>query len=128
MKNVLMVIPFNNIYPPASGGMQRCFNLLNQLCKHYNVTALMHQDRNSFMKSSAEFPAIGKCKIYSTEENKKDFDLFSLLPAKYANSIRFRLWNRSLSEPADDNYLLLYPQMKEILKNASFDYVILEDM
>jgi glycosyltransferase involved in cell wall biosynthesis len=128
MKNVLMVIPFNNIYPPASGGMQRCFNLLNQLCKHYHVTALMSQDRESFFKSQSEFPAIKKCNIYSTKENKRIFDLFSFLPDKFANAIRFRLWNRSLSESADHHYILLYPQMKGILKNSSFDYVILEDM
>src|SRR5579863_4577441 len=128
MKNVLMVIPFNNIYPPVNGGMQRCFNLLNQLCKRYNVTALMIQDRESFLKSSSEYPAINTCKIYSTKENKRIFDMFSLLPRKYADSIRFRLRNRSLSEPADDSYLLLYPQMREILKSSSIDYVILEDM
>src|SRR5579863_2461707 len=128
MRSVLVVIPFDNIFPPMNGGMLRCFNLLNQLCKYFQVTALMNQDRDSFMQSAVEFPAIKNCRIFSTKENTNERDLFSFLPVKYAKSVRFRYWNRSLFETADDNYLLLYPQLRKILKKDPFDYVILEDM
>src|SRR6266700_3420862 len=80
------------------------------------------------MQAAVEYPAIKNCKIFSTRENIDNQDLFSFLPVKYRKTIRFRYWNRSIFDPADDNYLLLYPQLKEILKKYPFDYVILEDM
>jgi glycosyltransferase involved in cell wall biosynthesis len=128
MKKVLMVIPFDNIYPPMNGGMLRCFNLLNQLCRHFEVTALMHQDKDSFMQSSAAFPGIKKCNLLSTKNNIKTRDLFSLLPGKYANALRYRYQVGSLFGAADGNFLLLYPQMKIFLQQNRVDFVILEDM
>src|SRR5258705_11349925 len=106
MKSILVVIPFDNIYPPMNGGSLRCFNLLNQLCKYFNVTALMHQDRDSFLQSVIEFPALRDCNLLSTKENKRNLDPFFFIPAKYRDAVKFRIWNRSLSEPADTNYLL----------------------
>ncbi len=123
-----MVIPFDPIYPPMNGGTQRCFNLLNQLCIHFDTTALMKQDRLSFMKAADEFPAIKNCRILTTRENKNTHSLFSLIPAKFRDAVKFRVWNRSLTEPAESSYLLLYPQLKEFLKSNPVDYIILEDM
>ena len=123
-----MVIPFDNIYPPMNGGMLRCFNLLNQLCKHFEVTALMHQDKESFMESATAFPDIKKCQLLSTKNNRKERDVFSLLPARFGQSFRYRFQNRSLFGTADGNFLLLYPQMKFFLQRNCVDVVILEDM
>ncbi len=123
-----MVIPFDPIYPPMNGGTQRCFNLLNQLCKHFETTALMTQDRQSFMKAADEFPAIKNCRILSTRENKNTWSLFLLIPAKFRDAVKFRIWNRSLTEPAESSYLSLYPQLKEFLRSNPVDYIILEDM
>lgn len=128
MKRVLMVIPFESIYPPMNGGMLRCFNLLHQLCRNFKVTVLLHQDKASFMKAAAEFPAITSCEVLSTKDNPRDRSLFALLPEKLGTALKFRWRNRSITEPADGNYLLLYPQMKAFLKGNAVDYVILEDM
>lgn len=123
-----MVIPFNTVYPPMNGGMQRCFNLLNQLCRHFEVTAIMHQDRDSFMQAAAAFPAIKNCRVISTKDNKKDYEILSLLPGKYGNAVKYRYWNRSLQGPAGSHFLALYPPMKAFLKTSRVDAVILEDM
>lgn len=128
MKRVLFIIPFESVYPPMNGGMLRCFNLLNQLCRYFDVTALMHQDVNSFMEASIAFPSITNCNVLSTKNNKKKLTLFSILPDKFNKAIRYRLWNRSVKGPADSNFLLLYPQMKTYLKSNKVDFVILEDM
>ena len=128
MKNVLIVIPFRNVYPPMNGGMLRCFNLLNQLCRYFNVTAIMHQDRESFMQSSVDFPDIKNCKVISTKDSRPVKDIFNVLPVKYANAIRYRYWNRSVVGPAGSNFLALYPLLTDFLKNNKTDYVILEDM
>jgi polysaccharide biosynthesis protein PslH len=125
---VLMVIPFDNIYPPMNGGMLRCFNLLNQLAKNFEVTALIKQDKKSFLKSAEHFPAIKNCSLLSTADNKKDVGLFSFLPKRYRDMVQFRIWNRSLRESAGSDYLLLYPQLKEFLKENSTDIVIIEDV
>ena len=111
-----------------NGGMLRCFHILEQLCKHFQVTALMMQDKESFLKATEEYPAIKNCKLLSTEDNQEVKDIFSLLPVKYRNAGRFRFWNRSLSEPAENNYLVLYPQLKDFLKTKRVDFIILEDM
>jgi polysaccharide biosynthesis protein PslH len=111
-----------------NGGMLRCFNLLNQLCKHFQVTALMNQDKESFLKSVEEFPAIKNGNLISTKDKKKTRDLYSILPAKYRDSVRYRIWNRSLKGKAESNYLILYPQLNDFLKSHKVDCVILEDM
>lgn len=123
-----MVIPFDHIYPPMNGGMLRCFNLLNQLCKHFNVTALMHQDKESFLQSASEFPAIKNCNLLSTKDNEPAKGLISLIPSKFREPMQFRIWNRSMAEPTDSNYMLLYPKMKEFLQSNEVNCVILEDM
>jgi len=128
MKSVLMVIPFRNVYPPMNGGMLRCFNLLYQLCRHFNVTAIMHQDRESFMKAVADFPDLQQCRIISTKDSRPAKDIFSMLPVKYANAFRYRYWNRSFLGPAGSNFLALYPLMKDFLQKNKTDVVILEDM
>ena len=99
-----------------NGGMLRCFNLLNQLAKNFEVTALMKQSADSFLKSAEYFPAIKNCRLLSTADNKKVAGLFSFLPRRYRNMIQFRIWNRSLRESTGSDYLLLYPQLKKFLR------------
>ena len=107
MKKVLVIVPFNSIYPPMNGGMLRCTNLLNQLSKHAELTAIIHQDKNSFSRAVEEYPAIRNCNVISTEDKKPSSDIFSLLPSKFSQALRFRYWNRSLKGPAESNFLIM---------------------
>jgi glycosyltransferase involved in cell wall biosynthesis len=128
MKSVLIIIPFESIYPPVNGGMLRGINLLHQYARYFEVTVILHQDRQSLLPALDEFPALKNCTILSTKEQKKVFDLFSLLPEKIAKALRYRYWNRSLKGTADDNFLQTYPILQRILGRKKFDYVVLEDL
>ena len=122
-----MICPYDNIYPPMNGGMQRCFNVLHQLARHFELSTIIHQEKNEFLKSVNEFPAIAAAKIYST----KDFnykDVFSILPSKFEKALRYRWLKKQIFGSADGNFLLYYPILKELLKTQKFDVVILESI
>jgi glycosyltransferase involved in cell wall biosynthesis len=110
-----------------NGGMQRCFNELNQLAKNFEVTAIIHQDRNDFLKSINEFPAIASATIFSTKDyNVKD--IFSLFPSKFEKALRYRWYKKQIFGRADGNFLLYYSILKHLLKTQKFDAVILENL
>jgi polysaccharide biosynthesis protein PslH len=127
MKRVLFVIPFKRIYPPMNGGTVRCINLLNQLCKYFEVTAIMHQDKASMAEAFEEFPHLKKCNIISTGSQQVN-DLFSIFPLKLRKALRYRYWNRSLKGPGNDDFLAIYPLINKLVKSKQFDFVIMEDM
>ncbi|MDQ2719744.1 MAG: glycosyltransferase family 4 protein [Bacteroidota bacterium] len=127
MEKVLAIVPYYSIYPPMNGGMQRCFNILHQLAKHFELTAIIHQDKNEFLQSLNEFPAITSAKIFSTRDfNSKD--VFSILPSKFEKALRYRWYKKQIFGSADGNVILYYPILKNLLKTQKFDVVILENL
>ena len=128
LKSVLSIVPWGQVYPPMNGGMLRAMNLLNQVAQHSQLTVLLHQDPESFLKAVEVFPALQNSTVISTMGQREPRDLISFLPKKYQDGLRFRYWNRSLKGPAETNYLLLYRPLISLLKKQSFDFVLLEDM
>lgn len=128
MKSVLVIVPFENIYPPVNGGMLRCINLLDQLAKNYKLTVLIRQSREAFMKAGREFPSLVDCTIFTTHDWNYKRDAFSILPQKVAGAVRYRYWNRSLAGPTETNFLQMYPILINILSKQKFDFIILEDL
>lgn len=127
MKSILIIVPFDNIYPPMNGGMQRCFHVMHQLAKHFKLTAIIHQDKEGFLKCTDEYPALASAIIYSTK-NIISKDIFSALPSKYANAFRSRWYQRKLNRPADGSLIKYYPILTELLKEQKFDAIILENI
>lgn len=111
-----------------NGGMLRCINLLNQVSTYFDVTAIIHQDKGSFLRATEEYPALKNVTVFSTADQHPPIDVFTLLPAKARTALRYRYWNRSFKGPADGNFLSIYPVLTRVLKKEKFDYVILEDM
>jgi glycosyltransferase involved in cell wall biosynthesis len=128
MRSVLIIAPYENIYPPMNGGMQRCFHIMNQLATHFDLTAIIHQDKDSFLKAASLYPAISSIKIYSTGEEKVPGDVFNLLPGNLENSFRYRWIKKDFTKPADGSFLKYYPVLKRLLKNYKYDTVILENL
>lgn len=110
-----------------NGGMQRCFHILHQLAKHFNLTAIIHQDKKSFQECVEEFPALAKAKIYSTKEVSIK-DALALFPSKLENAFRSRWYQRELNRPADGSLIKYYPVLTQLLKEKKFDAIILENM
>jgi len=111
-----------------NGGMQRCFHILHQLSRHCKVTAIINQDETTFKKAIQFFPELGTVEIYSTKNEPKIADVFSLLPFKIKNALRYRWYKRSFSATTDSNLLLYYPVLKRLLKKERFDLVIIENL
>ena len=128
MKSILIIIPYQAIYPPMNGGMQRCFHILHQLAVHFEVTTIIFQDKESFSTAIKEFPAISKVKIYSVRDEPDTKDVFSLLPKKFEQALRYRWIKKSWKETADGNFLQYYALLKKLLTNNVYDAVILENL
>jgi glycosyltransferase involved in cell wall biosynthesis len=126
LKSILIIVPFDRIYPPMNGGMQRCFHIMHQLARHFELTAIIHQDNKSFLQCVEEFPALAKAKIYSTTEVSIK-DGFSLFPGKWENAFRSRWYQRELNRPADASLIKYYHILINLLKEKQFDAIILEN-
>ncbi len=111
-----------------NGGMQRCFNILHQLSKHANVHAIIHQDVDDFNQVLVHFPALSKVRFYSTKNRPAPTDLFSFLPKKLANALRYRWVRRSVVGSTDSNFLLYHKLLQEVLLKEKFDCIILENL
>lgn len=128
MKSILMIVPYDNIYPPKNGGMQRCFHVIHQLAKYFDLTLIIFQDKNSFLVSKAEYPAISKIKIYSTKDELPPKDIFNLLPVRLENALRFRWLKKQLYASADSMLLQYYQLLKRLLNQYKYDGIILENL
>lgn len=111
-----------------NGGMQRCFHILNQLANNFEVTTIIHQDKESFCKAVDNYPAINTLKIYSTKDEPATNDFFNLLPKKLQKGLRYRWLKKQAKNSADGSFLLYYPTLKRLLKHESFDIIILESL
>ncbi|RYD77608.1 MAG: glycosyltransferase [Sphingobacteriales bacterium] len=128
MKQILFICPYDSIYPPVNGGMQRCLNILHQLAKHFKVTAIIHQDKTEFKKSIDLFPALASVNIYSTKDEEEPRDLFSVFPARIKRAIRYRLYKRVVKGETDSSFLLYYSLLNRLLKQQVFDSIMLENL
>ncbi|CAN5338200.1 hypothetical protein BH11BAC5_BH11BAC5_30140 [soil metagenome] len=127
MKYILIIVPFDNIYPPMNGGMQRFFHIMHQLAKHFKLTAIIHQDKESFLKCVEDYPAIAAANIYSTKDIVVK-SIFSLAPLKWEKALLSRWYQRELNRPADGSLIKYYPILTRLLKDQQFDAIILENM
>jgi glycosyltransferase involved in cell wall biosynthesis len=111
-----------------NGGMQRCFHVIHQLAKYFELTAIIHQDKESFLKAVKEYPAIANIKVYSTTDSPLIKDIFSLLPIKLGNGLRYRWIKKEFKNSADGSFLRYYLLLRELLKQHTYDAIILENL
>lgn len=128
MKSILIIVPYQDIYPPMNGGMQRCFHIIHQLAKYFDLAVIIHQDKENFQKASEEYPAFKNITIYSTKDEPGSIDIFTWLPKKFANSLRYRWIKKQLRNSADGSFLKYYPLLVRLLKQKTYDAIILENL
>ena len=110
-----------------NGGMQRCFNIMNQLAMHFDLSAIIHQEKSDFLKAVDHYPAIKSAKIYSTKNNvSKKFSSF--IPSRAEKALKSRWYQRKWQSPADGSLIKYYPILIHLLKTEKFDGVILENL
>ena len=127
-KKVLIIMPYENMYPPKNGGLQRCFNLFNQLTKHFEVTCVTHDSKENLLSGSENYPSTLNAAIYTSHNQKAAKDIFSLLPGRLGNAVKYRWLTKDFKHSADGSFLKLYPVLKNVLKKDTFDYIILENL
>lgn len=128
MKSVLILVPFDNIYPPMNGGAQRFFNIIHQLAIHFDLTLITLQAKESFLRAAKEYPAIKDIKIYSTKDELPVKDIFNFLPSKFENALRYRWIRKQIRDSADSLFLQYYPTLRKLLKANKYEVVILEGL
>ncbi len=127
MKSVLVICPFEQIYPPLVGGAQRFFHIIHQLARFFRVTVVINQDKASFIKSADKFPAMKNVTVHSTQGYHYR-DAFTLFPRKVELALRYRWLKKNLFATADGNYLKYYPVVKKVLAKEKFDIILLENI
>jgi len=114
---VLIIAPYDSIYPPLNGGMQRCYNLINQISLYYTTSLLTYQPKE-------QLSFYNEISIYQVKKNKINKSIFN----KLKNAFIYRFIKRTFLGPADINVINYYKKLKEILKKEHFDYIILENL
>lgn len=128
MKKILMIIPFDNIYPPKNGGMQRCFHIFHQLSKSFDLTVVTHNKKDNFRSAAKYYPSIANAHIYSTNGAKETFSFLPSFAKRIVDAIRYRWIVKNVQTSADGSFLKFYPILKQQLLKNEFDYIILENL
>jgi polysaccharide biosynthesis protein PslH len=126
--SVLIIVPYENIYPPMNGGMQRCFNIIHQLAKRTRLTLIIHQPKLEFMECLDEYPSLANAVVYSTKDADPAINIFNLAPARLRPALQYRWYKKTFKGPADGLFLSYYPLLLPLLKKQRYDVVVLENL
>jgi glycosyltransferase involved in cell wall biosynthesis len=123
---VLVILPYSSIYPPANGGMLRCFHVLHQLVKRFETTAIMFQERESFLKCIQDYPSFERCNVVSVL-NPVFSGVWKKCPSFLRAALQYRIWKRTVKGPADGHFLQYYNALRSVLVEQSPDVIVLEN-
>ncbi len=123
---VLVILPYSSIYPPANGGMLRCFHVLHQLVKRFETTAIMFQEKESFLKCIQDYPSFERCNVVSVSSPFFS-DIWKKCPSFLRAALQYRLWKRTVKGPADGHFLQYYNALRLVLFEQSPDVIVLEN-
>ena len=129
-QNILVVLPYTKIFPPENGGQLRCFYIINELSKKFNVHVVLHQNIHQINSSESDLKFEQNIRFYSTYKanNINWFNSLFLL-GKLFNAVKFRIYVRNIfSGPVDSNLLEYYTIINEVIKTIHFEYIILEHL
>ena len=124
---VLIIIPYQNIYPPLNGGMKRCFHVLNQLSLYHQVTALTFQEPSKFESAAVIYPGIRTVKFFSPTRNKVLWGS-NMFISRLINAVRFRWYIRRIKGPTDSNFIMYYGILRSLLDKEKYDCIVLENL
>lgn len=125
---VLLIIPFESIYPPTSGGKQRCFHILHQLSIHFDLTVISGIDQIQIENARRDYVSLRNVNFNFIDEELKIPLLWKLFPRKLSYAFYYRLINRSLFKSAKAFLLKFYKPTLNLLKTGNFDFVIHENI
>ena len=121
-KNILLLLPFDKIYPPVSGGMQTCFHLIHSLAKKFNVFVVTYQDENILAEGLKKYSTLNNIRIFSINNTIVSTSFFKRL----YTSISYRVLKKNFSESADSNFINYYQVVSDLLFSFRIDYLIVQ--
>ena len=115
-------MPFENIYPPVSGGMHTCFHLIHSLANQYNVFVVTYQDETILAAGLAQYDSSQNIQIYSIKNSlvKKSF-----VKKKY-QSLLYRIKKMEFYKSADANFINYNTIVDQLLRTFHIDYFIVQ--
>lgn len=128
-KSVLLVLPYNCLFPLSNGGMLRYVNLIEQLSHISNLSVLTFANQNEIEKLKTGLPILNKVRFISVMENEVELPvLLSWLIRKIAISIYGRILSRKIFAKSNGILLAMYPQLLKLLSSGCFELVLYENL
>ena len=127
-KKILLVLPYDNIYPLRNGGMLRCFNLFLQYSRYYDVDLAVVQDKDKFLTCIKDYPSVSPSRVFSAKDFAKPHAVKQPALSRLSNAIRYRWINRQPFAKANSTFLDLYPVFEKLFATTRYKAVVLENL
>jgi glycosyltransferase involved in cell wall biosynthesis len=128
MKNVLFILPYKNIYPPINGGMQRYFNIINQLSFFTKLTVICFAENIEITNAKFDFPNLEKVKFICIESKFEPPKWLFFLSKKIIAAIYSRILTKNIFKSANSILLCLKSNTINVIKDNVFDYIIYDNI
>jgi len=126
MANILLITPYEKLFPPTNGKQIRSFHLLNELSKKHDLHLIINQPESELMSASHGFSFPANVHIYSPSKTPAPATFFDHIPGQVGSILKYR-WNiRSLNSPVDLKFIDMHHLIQEVLTNNKIDIVLLE--
>lgn len=125
---VLILIPYYNIYPPLNGGMQRCFHILHQLAKYFEVTAIVFQKPEELKHAAEIYPPLKHVDFIYVPPKKVPGRPYFRKLQKIKSALLQRWYTKNMHDSADSIFLSYLPYVARSLSAETYDIIILENL
>ena len=121
MKQLLYIIPYNQLFPPKNGGMLRNYFLCYELSKYYSVTLVTFQEAGSFKNGSDGY-------FWNEEIRVITIPVPATKPVgfkKIVNAIKGRFYQWRFFSSVNNYALYGHPVIKNLLKKTNYHFIIM---
>lgn len=125
---VLFIIPFESIYPPTSGGKQRCFHILHQLSIHFDLSVVLSINKIQIESAKRDYESLRNVSFTFIEENIEMPFFWKLFPKKLSYAFYYRFISRTLFKSSQSFLLKFYNPTLKLIETGNFDFVIHENI
>lgn len=122
MKKLLHIIPYENLFPPTNGGSLRCFHLMHEFSRYFEVDVLIFQNKNDIFEKGYTNKNIN---FYNSDSFPSPKTIFNFLPQKIGNALKYR-WLTKSNRSATKHLLEFSHIIEELSKRYIYEYVIFE--
>lgn len=123
--SLLHIIPYP-IVPPRGGGALRCYHILRQLARFYDVHAIVFQREDALRNGVDGYKVPDNVHIYSPLDHPPPHTVFDRLPKRLGPGLHYRWLRRSWRGPATAELLRSHHLIKKIVSDYTIDIAVFE--